>query len=146
MKESKYPDKGSYILIIHVDKPIKISIGKLGVFEFKPGYYAYVGSAMGKGATSLIGRVKRHLRKEKKLRWHVDYLLSKAKVVHVLYSTLERSECTLSKMLYKAGFKPYIKGFGSSDCRQKCVSHLYWLGEKINIERQELLLKLVSHL
>ena len=63
--------KGSYCLIINVEKDTKIKIGKkLGIINFKKGCYVYVGSAM----NSLESRVKRHLSDNKKKHWHIDYL------------------------------------------------------------------------
>lgn len=38
--------KGCYCLIINLENPSKIKIGKLGRVDFKKGYYVYVGSAM----------------------------------------------------------------------------------------------------
>ena len=38
--------KGSYILLIEVNKPINIKIGSQGIVEFNPGFYAYIGSAL----------------------------------------------------------------------------------------------------
>ena len=63
--------KGTYCLIIELKKSIKTKIGALGKIEFMPGYYVYVGSAM----NSIESRVKRHLADDKKLHWHIDYLL-----------------------------------------------------------------------
>ena len=71
--------KGSYILVISIDENVKISIGSLGKFQFKSGFYFYIGSAMGKsGSTTLINRVKRHVLPpdRKKVHWHIDYLLA----------------------------------------------------------------------
>ena len=51
--------KGSYCLIINVEKDTKIKIGKkLGIINFKKGCYVYVGSAM----NSLESRVKTSVR------------------------------------------------------------------------------------
>jgi len=41
--------KGTYILILTLNKSRKIYIGRLGEFTFEYGYYAYVGSALGPG-------------------------------------------------------------------------------------------------
>ena len=54
--------KGTYLLVIHLQKKSSIIIGALGRIEFQQGYYIYVGSAMGnKGSTTLLNRVKRHV-------------------------------------------------------------------------------------
>ncbi len=121
--------KGTYILIIFVNKPCDIIIGALGKIRFDKGYYFYVGSAMGeKGSTSLIGRVKRHVSesKQKKIRWHIDYFLkyhsSKIQSILLVPSTT-RYECTLANSLLETA-DCYIKDFGSSDCH--CLSHLFY--------------------
>ena len=57
-----------YVLIIQVADQCAITIGALGELIFKKGFYAYVGSAQ----SNFNQRIKRHLRKEKKLFWHID--------------------------------------------------------------------------
>lgn len=61
--------KGSYALICHLGTKKRIKIGALGRFLFLPGCYVYVGS----GLNNLNKRIERHLCKNKKLRWHIDY-------------------------------------------------------------------------
>ena len=112
--------KGSYCLIINLrdDKTIKIG-KKLGNIQFKQGYYVYVGSAM----NSLFGRIKRHLSDEKKLHWHVDYLLKNAEITDVIYNeSTKKIECELSDSLSHT--TEGITDFGCSDC--DCESHLYF--------------------
>ena len=114
--------KGCYCLIIHVERKTKIKIGKkLGEIEFKKGNYVYVGSAM----NSLESRLKRHLINEKKMHWHVDYLLKNdnARIVKIIYNvSAKKVECNLSK--YLEAQASYISDFGCSDCN--CNSHLYY--------------------
>lgn len=112
--------KGCYCLIIHLQENRKIRIGKkLGCTDFDEGYYVYVGSAM----NSLIGRIKRHLSDEKKLHWHVDYLLENTKITDVIYNDSgKKIECELSQCLSSKAIG--VKGFGCSDCL--CESHLYY--------------------
>ena len=65
--------KGCYCLIISMKKSDKLKIGNLYQdHKFKKGYYVYIGSAM----NSLVARINRHLSDNKKIHWHVDYLLS----------------------------------------------------------------------
>jgi sugar fermentation stimulation protein A len=112
------PAKGTYILLIEMPRGVRMKVGALGVLEFPRGFYAYCGSAMG----GLRARINRHLRREKKVRWHVDYLLKKGSVRKVLSAeTNERLECQLAAGLCDA-FNIY-PGFGSNDCR--CPSHLF---------------------
>jgi len=111
--------KGSYILLIELSRDMEIQIGKLGRMEFRKGFYAYVGSAM----NNLEKRVERHIRKEKRLFWHIDYLLENAEVKEVIYTESgKREECKLAKNLGK--YFTSIRNFGSSDC--KCGSHLFF--------------------
>jgi len=109
--------RGTYALIVQVPFDIEISVGTLGRRSFPAGYYVYVGSAMG-GVEKRIGR---HLRREKKVRWHIDYLLMRARVVDVIVAE-GRGECRAARSLAKR-LRP-IEGFGSSDC--DCSSHLFY--------------------
>ena len=87
----------------------------------------YIGSAM----NNLKSRVKRHLSNEKKLHWHVDYLLKHSEITEVIYNLDKKVECELSKEMSKNN--EYIQDFGCSDC--ECESHLYYFkNEKEAIE------------
>lgn len=114
--------KGCYCLIIYVERKTNIRIGKkLGEIEFKKGNYVYVGSAM----NSLESRLNRHLRSNKKMHWHVDYLLKNrnAKIVKIIYNvSAKKVECDLSR--YLEAQTSHINDFGCSDC--DCNSHLYY--------------------
>lgn len=100
-------------------------IGKLGRLKFNKGRYLYVGSAK-KG---LEARIRRHLKKAKKLFWHIDYLLSQkdARVVEV-WAGAGRSECQVARRIYSEISPQVIRRFGSSDCR--CPGHLFYLKDK----------------
>ncbi|MBQ6511813.1 DUF123 domain-containing protein [Methanobrevibacter sp.] len=113
--------KGCYCLIINLDKTSKIKIGKLGKINFNRGHYVYVGSAM----NSLTARINRHLSEEKKLHWHIDYLLKNenAGISEVIYNVSgKKIECELSQEISQKSNG--IKDFGCSDC--ECESHLYF--------------------
>ena len=105
-----------YFIILKLDDDREIEVGKLGRINFKRGYYIYVGSAK----RGFSKRIQRHLRKNKKLRWHIDYLTTKADVIEVFKSDADEHE--LAELASK--FYEGIKGFGSSDC--KCYSHLFY--------------------
>ena len=62
--------KGSYALVIRLNRTEQLTVGRLGEFDFPAGCYLYFGSAL----NGLESRVSRHLRRDKKLHWHVDYL------------------------------------------------------------------------
>ena len=67
--------KGSYIILIELPRGQRITVGKLGIIAFPPGFYAYVGSARG----GFKARIGYHLRRKENPRWHIDYLLEEAK-------------------------------------------------------------------
>ncbi len=111
--------KGSYILLLELPEGNNIAVGRLGVLEFPPGFYAYVGSALG----GLEARVGRHLRKDKRLHWHIDYLLCRANISEaILLPGEQRLECSLAQALARRF--SFIPRFGSSDCQ--CQSHLFF--------------------
>jgi Uri superfamily endonuclease len=114
--------RGTYVLVLRFSKRSEISVGSLGVLETQPGFYVYVGSALGPGG--LAARVGRHCRREKLLRWHVDYLRAVAQLEDVWYATGEaHRECRWARVLRSLpGASVPLARFGASDCR--CASHL----------------------
>ena len=119
---SLLPAPGTYILWLHLEEPKRLRIGRLGVIAFDPGHYAYVGSAFGPGG--IRARVGRHLRREKKKRWHIDYLNSASQPggAWICYGDppLEHRWARVLSSLTGAWLP--AAGFGASDCR--CPSHL----------------------
>jgi len=112
--------KGVYVLIIQLNGDTALSVGALGTLAFKKCLYAYVGSAQ----TNMEQRIRRHLRREKRIFWHIDYLLNSdaARIVKVLHKQADKAEeCAIAKALGERGAS--INGFGCSDC--KCKSHLF---------------------
>jgi Uri superfamily endonuclease len=108
------------VLEIAVPDITRLRIGSLGMLAFEAGVYAYVGSA----ANGIVRRVSRHLRRDKNLRWHIDYLLEHSRItcVHVIESDAPREmECRIAGYLSRRN--GHIRGFGCSDCR--CASHLF---------------------
>jgi Uri superfamily endonuclease len=65
---------GTYLLILHLATPLQqLPIGRLGLADFAPGYYLYVGSAFGAGG--LAARLAHHRQAHKQaMHWHIDYL------------------------------------------------------------------------
>jgi Uri superfamily endonuclease len=119
-----------------------ILICKLGYIHFPEAFYAYVGSTM----NGIEARLTQHLRKGKKLHWHIDYLLSQSEVLEVILCPSEpfaschserskeshqargkfRVECFLAQILAEEFL--CIPCLGASDC--KCNSHLYFVDDK----------------
>ncbi len=113
--------RGAYCIIIEVKKDSSVKIGALGKIKFKKALYCYVGSAM----NNLEKRIKRHLKKDKKLHWHIDYLLKNknTEIKKVFYKeSTKREECKIADFVSKNSINS-INGFGCSDCR--CKSHLF---------------------
>ena len=114
----RLPDRGIYLLLIFKDKNEEIRVGALGKIKFDKGYYVYIGSAQ----RNLRKRIERHLRKEKKMKWHIEYLLSHSKIIDIFAKNYPKSY--EEKIAIKLGEKyPYIPKFGSSDSR--APSHLF---------------------
>lgn len=115
---------GAYQLHLRLDQPTTLTVGRLGTFDFPAGRYVYTGSAM----NGLDARIARHRRSEKKLRWHIDYLLQHARLTRVRrFPSTRREECELNtKVLRRRRARITVPRFGSSDCG--CRSHLVYLG------------------
>ena len=120
--------QGTYCLLLNLKKEAKIRVGNLGRFTFPPGYYVYVGSAM----RGLPQRVRRHLQRQKRKRWHIDYLTEVAKVEAVLVcESRDRIECQVNQRISSwKGAQIIVKGFGASDCSQGCGSHLIYFNHR----------------
>ena len=112
-------DSGSYMLILHLLEDITISVGSLGHVTFPRGFYIYVGSAK----KNLTRRMERHLRKRKKVFWHIDYLREHAERCMALPI---RSQTSLEHEVALALNRIAdwsVPGFGSSD--YSCDTHLF---------------------
>lgn len=141
--------KGVYTLIISLKKTITLKIGKLGTFTFPSGIYTYTGSAMGTGALSLENRINRHLKRDKKLKWHIDYFLNSkhVQIQSIIYAeTNKKSECVVSKEIEKLEIT-YVpaRKFGASDCKEGCHAHFHSLKYDL-AQTQELITKIYSKL
>ena len=125
--------RGVYALVLFVPKDVTVSVGKLGKQNFPKGHYTYVGSALGKGATNIRNRIQRHLRKNKRLFWHIDYLLANEHVkieAVVAAQSKENMECDVNGYLKSIeGATVPLVGFGASDCECMCGSHLLFFPE-----------------
>ncbi len=100
-------------------------MGSLGLLRFEKGTYIYVGSAK----NGLWPRLRRHFSKEKKIHWHIDFLLEKARPLYALAFEGEKpTECDLNQSVAELPNSLPIKGFGCSDCR--CFSHLHKVNAK----------------
>ena len=128
--------KGTYTVILSCNRPTIVRIGRLGSIRLQAGYYVYTGSGLGAGAVSLEGRIARHKRRSKTLRWHIDYLTSNkyCKFTGAVYVVSSRRlECRINRLILRS-FQalPTLRKFGSSDCN--CSTHLLSTGESVKGE------------
>jgi Uri superfamily endonuclease len=118
---------GIYSLLIKVNNPTKVQVRSERQFDLPSSFFTYSGSALGRGATNLANRLRRHFMssKRKTLFWHIDYLLHETgpPIGGTYALTSQHLECQLIQTLITHGVIP-ILGFGSSDCRYKCGGHL----------------------
>ena len=113
-------ERGTYIAVFALSRRCRIQVGKLGSFWFEPGLYLYAGSAQ----RNLSARLARHARKVKPLRWHIDYLSTKAAMIGAVTVPGPRErECKLAGEL-RHMHELAVPGFGASDCG--CGGHLFY--------------------
>jgi len=107
----------TYLLDIELKTHKTIAIGKLGCFQFEKGRYVYVGSAR----KNFSQRIARHLRAEKKIHWHIDYLLQHARISKIWSCDLseEKAAHLLSRMMSVP-----VPRFGARDKKSK--AHLFF--------------------
>ncbi|ASJ04946.1 GIY-YIG nuclease family protein [Thermococcus barossii] len=117
--------RGTYFLVIYLPKESEITT-KGRRFRLRGGYYVYVGSAM----NSLEKRIARHFRRDKKLHWHIDFLLKEGELLRAyMIPSEERLEERLSVEVSKYG-EP-VKGFGAGDVRVE--TNLYRFDEEPDV-------------
>ena len=122
---------GAYILVMKLKSNKNIRVGSLGKLEFKKGIYCYVGSAI--GSTTIENRCKRHLRKNKKMKWHIDYLRKEAEIANIFaIPSRKKIECKIARKILKKA-DSFIPKFGSSDCN--CKSHLFYFKDKKSLSK-----------
>jgi Uri superfamily endonuclease len=115
--------KGTYLLLLRLERDTKLAVGRLGSFLFPTGWYAYPGSALGPGG--LAARLARHQRQSKRLHWHIDYLLAHGTLMSIWQVEYpDRLECTWAAAIQQwDDTRTPVTGFGSSDCH--CPTHLF---------------------
>jgi len=121
---ARLDEPGIYLLYLYVQCPLNLEIGRLGMFDFPAGHYAYTGSAL----RGMRQRLVRHLRTEKRRHWHIDFLLDYAEVCAIaVLPTRDRLECALHRLVTeRLEGRVVVGGFGSSDCG--CPAHLIYAG------------------
>ena len=118
------PKPGTYALILSCSTDFGIQIGRLGTMRLQPGYYVYLGSALGLGG--LRARIAHHQKPSLRPHWHIDYLRAHTQIHCIWFSyDARRREHQWARVVQTmSGAKIPLRGFGASDC--DCRSHLYF--------------------
>lgn len=122
---------GSYVLILQSLCRCRVQIGRLGDLVQQPGFYLYIGSALGPGGVS--ARVAHHQRLTKKPRWHLDYLRPGVEPVEVWYccDARPREQLWANVINTLSGATVPLVGFGASDTPD--VSHLFFFASQPSV-------------
>jgi len=128
------PSVGVYVVIFCLKHNTDLVIGSLGSQSFNKGFYLYSGSAKGLGG--LNRRLKRHLKRNTNIFWHIDYLKKHCQTDRIWYLVTDKStECDLAQSIgCQKGVSFYTKRFGASDCRSGCFSHLLYAPSSSNLD------------
>ena len=111
----------TYQLMMVLGRSTWLRIGALGRFRFPAGRYIYTGSAR----RAMEARIRRHLSVRKTRHWHIDYLLAHPAVQIDQVKRSRMAECRKNQLTTG---EIVVPGFGASDCRRGCGSHLKYLG------------------
>jgi len=134
---------GTYLLLLWLIQPASVDVGRLGAIAFRPGWYIYVGSALG----GLGQRLSRHARSIKRHHWHIDALRDVTSLVAVAARPgRERLECAIADQLSaRPGACRPVRRFGASDCR--CAGHLIRFDRRTDLKLDDdwSVTALVSH-
>ncbi|MEO2065814.1 MAG: GIY-YIG nuclease family protein [Desulfurobacteriaceae bacterium] len=123
------PDKlkGTYVLEFSILQELSFRVRSGKEFSLLPGLYAYVGSAFGSGG--IPSRLYRHLKREKKRHWHLDFITTSPLFSPELVVLLPglRVECRVASLISSLPGSFPVASFGSSDC--SCPSHLFLVND-----------------
>ncbi len=122
----------TYILILHCHGHAVVQVGAIGMVAVTPGFYLYVGSAR----RYLAARLARHQRSQKRVHWHIDYLLASDVLnIQEIWTTGRLGECALAHALLTlpTSTVPHPR-LGASDCR--CPAHFFsWQGSLLALRQ-----------
>ena len=142
--------KGTCTLILRLRRSFHIPVKSLHGCDLRPNLYAYTGSALGKGSSSIVGRLGRHFSGTGKSFWYIDHLTRSpdcevSAAVIVIDSTPR--ECMANSHLKRTlGLKRVAGGFGSSDCKDGCGGHLLSIPSRTSLHAIRLLPKIYREL
>jgi Uri superfamily endonuclease len=105
---------------------MRVVVGRLGALILVPGFYVYVGSALGSGGVA--ARIARHRKVTAVRHWHIDYVRPSTLLESVWYTydSVRREHEWAHVLQQLAGAHVPCPRFGASDCR--CDAHLFYFG------------------
>jgi sugar fermentation stimulation protein A len=112
----------TYVLVLEKKTSSPVVLKKETIF-MKRGIYMYVGSAK----RGMHARLARHVRKEKKLFWHIDYVTSRPDVTVKVILLSPGKECATLREISDLGVL-FGRRLGASDCT--CPSHFIYVPGK----------------
>jgi Uri superfamily endonuclease len=115
---------GTYALVLESARARRLPVGRLGSIGLRPGFYVYVGSALGPGG--LAARIGRHLDSARPLRWHLDYLKRATRIAEIwcVADPVRREHAWANALGSLPDAAIPMRGFGASDC--DCPAHLVY--------------------
>jgi Uri superfamily endonuclease len=121
------PRPGTYALILSSATDAAIPVGRLGDLHLQPGFYVYVGSALGPGGVR--ARLAHHMRPAERLHWHIDYLRPHTMLEEIwfCYDRKSQEHAWARRFARMLGASVPLAGFGASDC--DCETHLFFFKE-----------------
>jgi Uri superfamily endonuclease len=123
---------GTYALLLQHFEEHTVQVGRLGQIFLRPGFYVYVGSALGPGG--LPGRLKHHMSSTTQPHWHIDYLRRQISLVEVWYryGRTRREHMWAGLLNNVDGASVPLRRFGASDCT--CESHLFYFANRPDLD------------
>ena len=123
--------KGIYILELFAKEEFSISVKKFIGVKFPKGYYYYIGSAQ----KNLNSRIERHLKKKKKIHWHIDHLTTHKFInittPFIIPNAAKNMEVEIANNFVEFfDTKIIAKGFGNSGTKET-KTHLFYTAEPI---------------
>jgi Uri superfamily endonuclease len=118
---------GTYALLLSATDAV-IPVGRLGDLRLQPGFYVYVGSALGPGGVR--SRLAHHMHHAERPHLHIDHLRRHTTLEEIwfCYDRKSQEHEWASCFAGMRGALVPLVGFGSSDC--DCGSHLFFFEKR----------------
>jgi len=126
---------GCYQLVLRLEQVISLEVGALCKLNLSKGYYLYTG----RHRKALWRRIERHLQKDKRVYWHIDYFTTHPafQLKHLIIYPETDAECKINQEFqHFFNARLLYPGLGSGDCKNKCGAHMQFMqnlpGKAIN--------------